>query len=48
MTLDETPPLEAGQPILQLGNAPELTDTVFRLRVGDESAPFAPTAAMWF
>jgi len=39
LTLGETQPLEAGQTILEVGNSPEIADTIFRLRVGDESAP---------
>jgi peptidyl-prolyl cis-trans isomerase D len=32
-------PLEAGQTIPEIGNSPEIADTVFRLRPGDISAP---------
>jgi peptidyl-prolyl cis-trans isomerase D len=32
-------PLEAGQTIPEIGAAPEIADTVFRLRAGDVSAP---------
>ena len=39
LKLGQTPPLEANQPILDVGNSPELTETVFRLRPGDDSAP---------
>jgi len=39
MIVEDTQPLESGQPILQLGNSPEIADTVFRLRQGDVSAP---------
>ena len=35
----QTMPLEANQPILEVGNSPELTETIFRLRPGDDSAP---------
>jgi peptidyl-prolyl cis-trans isomerase D len=35
----QTPPLEANQPILEVGNSPELAETIFRLRPGDDSAP---------
>jgi len=35
----QTQPLEAYQPIVVVGNAPELTETIFRLRPGDDSAP---------
>ncbi len=35
----QTQPLEANQPIVEVGNAPELTETIFRLRPGDDSAP---------
>jgi peptidyl-prolyl cis-trans isomerase D len=31
--------LEANQPIPEVGNSPEIADTVFRLRSGDDSAP---------
>ena len=34
----QTPPLEANKPILEVGNSPELTETIFRLRPGDDSA----------
>jgi peptidyl-prolyl cis-trans isomerase D len=39
MTLGESQPLEAKDPIPAVGTSPEIDDTVFRLRVGDESAP---------
>ena len=39
MTLGETQPLEAGQAIPEIGNAPEVADDVFRLRPGDDSTP---------
>jgi peptidyl-prolyl cis-trans isomerase D len=39
LKLGQTPPLEANQPILDVGNSPELTETIFRLRPGDDSAP---------
>jgi peptidyl-prolyl cis-trans isomerase D len=39
MVVEDTQPLEAGQPILQLGNAPDIPETVFRLRIGDLSTP---------
>ena len=39
MTIGETQPLEAGQPIPQMGNSPEVADTIFRLRQGDDSSP---------
>jgi peptidyl-prolyl cis-trans isomerase D len=39
LTVEDTQPLEAGQPILQVGNAPEIPETISRLRVGDLSAP---------
>jgi peptidyl-prolyl cis-trans isomerase D len=39
ITVEDTQPLESGQPILQLGNSPEVADTVFRLRQGDVSSP---------
>jgi peptidyl-prolyl cis-trans isomerase D len=35
----QTPPLEANQPIPEVGNSPELAETVFRLRAGDDSSP---------
>lgn len=35
----QTAPLEANQPILDVGNSPELAETIFRLRPGDDSAP---------
>lgn len=35
----QTPPLEANQPIVDVGNSPELAETIFRLRPGDDSAP---------
>jgi len=34
----QTPPLEANRPIVEVGNSPELTETIFRLRTGDDSA----------
>ena len=39
LKLGETQPLEANQPIPEVGNAPEIADTIFRMRAGDESAP---------
>ena len=39
LKLGKTQPLEANQPIPEVGNSPELTETVFRLRTGDDSAP---------
>jgi peptidyl-prolyl cis-trans isomerase D len=39
MTLGETPPLEAGQVVPEVGNSPEIADTIFRLRPGDDSPP---------
>ena len=39
MTTGEAKLVEANQPLPELGNAPGLLDTVFRLRVGDLSAP---------
>jgi len=35
----QTMPLEVNQPILEAGNSAELTETIFRLRPGDDSAP---------
>ena len=35
----QTQPLEANQPIVEVGNSPELIETIFRLRPGDDSAP---------
>src|SRR5207244_8970891 len=34
----QTPPLEANRAIVEVGNSPELTETIFRLRPGDDSA----------
>jgi peptidyl-prolyl cis-trans isomerase D len=39
LKLGQTAPLEATQPIAEVGNSPELTETIFRLRPGDDSAP---------
>lgn len=39
LKLGLTPPLEANQPIPEVGNSPELAETVFRLRPGDDSSP---------
>ena len=39
LKLGQTPPLEANQPIPEVGNSPELAETVFRLRPGDDSSP---------
>lgn len=39
LKMGQTPPLEANQPILEVGNSPELTETIFHLRPGDDSAP---------
>jgi peptidyl-prolyl cis-trans isomerase D len=39
LKLGQTPPLETNQPIPEVGNSPELAETIFRLRPGDDSAP---------
>ena len=39
LKLGQTPPLEANQPVPEVGNSPELAETVFRLRPGDDSSP---------
>jgi peptidyl-prolyl cis-trans isomerase D len=39
LKLGQTPPLQANQPIPEVGNSPELAETVFRLRPGDDSSP---------
>ncbi len=39
MTVGESQPLEPSQAIPEIGNSPEVADTIFRLRVGDVSAP---------
>ena len=39
LKLGQTPPLEANQPVPEVGNSPELMETIFRLRPGDDSAP---------
>ena len=39
LKLGQTPPLDANQPIPEVGNSPELTEDIFRLRPGDDSAP---------
>jgi peptidyl-prolyl cis-trans isomerase D len=39
LKMGQTPPLEANQPIAEVGNSPELIETIFRLRPGDDSAP---------
>lgn len=39
LIVGEPAPLEAGQTIPEVGNSPEIADTVFRLRPGDVSAP---------
>jgi parvulin-like peptidyl-prolyl isomerase len=39
LTLGETKPLEVGQPIPEIGSSPEATDTIYRLRQGDNSSP---------
>lgn len=39
LKLGQTPPLEVNQPIPEVGNSPELAETVFRLRPGDDSSP---------
>jgi peptidyl-prolyl cis-trans isomerase D len=39
LKLGQTPPLQANQPIPEVGNSPELAETIFRLRPGDDSAP---------
>ena len=39
LIVGEPAPLEAGQTIPEVGNSPEIADTVFRLRAGDVSAP---------
>ena len=35
----QTQPVEANQPIIEVGNSAELTETIFRLRPGDDSPP---------
>lgn len=39
LTVGETRPLSATDPMIELGNAPEVKDQVFRLRQGDLSLP---------
>ena len=39
LTLGESVPLEANQPLPEVGNSPEVADTLFHMRAGDESAP---------
>lgn len=39
LKMGQTPPLEANQPVPGVGNSPELAETIFRLRPGDDSAP---------
>jgi peptidyl-prolyl cis-trans isomerase D len=39
LTVGDPLPLEAGQTIPEVGNSPEIADTIFRLRAGDLSAP---------
>lgn len=39
LKLGQTLPLEANQPIPEVGNSPELAEAVFRLRPGDDSSP---------
>jgi len=39
LKLGQTPPLEPNQPIPEVGNSPELSETILRLRTGDDSAP---------
>jgi peptidyl-prolyl cis-trans isomerase D len=39
MTTGEAKAVETGQPLPELGNAPELVDNIFRMRAGDVSAP---------
>jgi peptidyl-prolyl cis-trans isomerase D len=39
MTTGEAKSVETGQPLPELGNAPELMDSIFRMRAGDVSAP---------
>jgi peptidyl-prolyl cis-trans isomerase D len=39
LKLGQTAPLEANQPIPEIGNSPELAETILRLRPGDDSAP---------
>jgi parvulin-like peptidyl-prolyl isomerase len=39
LKLGQTPPLEPNQPIPEVGNSPELSETILRLRSGDDSAP---------
>jgi len=39
LKLGQSPPLQANQPIPEVGNSPELAETVFRLRPGDDSSP---------
>lgn len=39
MTTGEAKGVESGQPLPELGTAPELVDNIFRMRAGDVSAP---------
>lgn len=39
LPVEDTQPLEVGQSIPQVGNAPEIAEAIFRLRAGDISAP---------
>lgn len=39
LALGETRPVANGDPILELGNAPEINDAIFRLRQGEVSMP---------
>jgi peptidyl-prolyl cis-trans isomerase D len=39
LKLGQTAPIEANQPIPEIGNSPELAETILRLRTGDDSAP---------
>ena len=39
LTVGETRPVGAGQPVLELGNSPEVKDAIFRLRQGEMSLP---------
>ncbi len=39
MTAGESQALEPSQPLPEIGNSPEIADTIFRVRAGDVSAP---------
>jgi len=39
MTVGESQALEPSQPLPEIGNSPEVADTIFRVRAGDVSAP---------